>query len=214
MLRVSVGFLLLANLCACGGGDGDGDGGAGGTAPAANNAPTLAGTPLTQTWVDESYTFQPHATDADGDVLTFEAVNCPPWAIVDAATGQLHGVPTSADVGAYSGIRIRVTDGLDDTWLPPFEIAVEPVSHGAVTLTWIPPAQNIDDSTLDDLAGFNIYWGMDPDDLAYSENVDGAGISSYFVDGLSPGTYHFATTARNSFGVESELSNFVVVVVH
>jgi hypothetical protein len=225
MIRTITSILAcLALLGGCGGDEGEGnDGGEtsaepsgngpGDPTPAANAAPRIFGTPVTRIWEEDGYVFAPSAMDPDGDALTFIIANRPRWVTFDATTGRLQGSPSAADVGSHAAVRIGVSDGDVAAWLPPFDIAVEPVSRGSITLTWVPPSENVDDSLLDDLAGFNIYWGNEPEDLTHSTNVTGAGISSHLVDGLSPGRYYFATTAYNSGGVESALSDFAIVVV-
>lgn len=218
MMRLIAGILCAAFLCACGGGGGSSEpadatpvGPGNGTGNP--SAPIIAGTPITLTWEGETYVFSPSASDADGDPLSFDVVNAPAWASLDAVTGRLSGVPSPVDVGVYRNVRIRVSDGLHETWLPSFEIRVDPVSQGAVTLTWTPPSLNIDDSVLDDLSGFNIYWGAWPGDLTPQASVSGPGITSHFIDGLQPGLHYFALTAINALGVESELSNHTVIRV-
>lgn len=218
MMRLNAGLLCALFLCACGGG-GDSDEPAAGTpagpdeGPGNRNAPAISGTPVTLTWEGQNYVFSPRATDADGDSLSFEVINLPSWATLDAATGRLSGTPSPVDVGVYRSIRIGVSDGMHEVWLPGFEIRVDAVSHGAVTLTWTPPSENVDDSLLDDLSGFNIYWGSQPGELTPQTSVSGAGITSHFIDGLSPGLYYFAMTAINAEGMESALSDHTVIRV-
>jgi hypothetical protein len=122
-------------------------------------------------------------------------------------------VPSELDVGAYRDVRIRVSDGAHEARLPAFEIQVDPVSHGAVTLTWTPPSRNVDDTPLEDLTGFRIYRGSQPGELAPRARVSGSGISSHFIEDLQPGLYYFALTATNAMGIESRLSNHTLIRV-
>src|SRR5262249_49999257 len=73
--------------------------------------PVISGTPNTAVQVGQSYSFQPSATDPAGGTLTFSIVGQPSWAAFNAATGQLSGTPTAANVGTYTGIVISVADG-------------------------------------------------------------------------------------------------------
>jgi hypothetical protein len=182
-----------------GGGNGNGNG--------SNRAPVISGTPLTSVVVGTSYSFQPTASDADGDSLTFSITNAPPWATFNATTGRLQGTPTAANVGTYSNIQIRVSDGAATTSLAAFNITVLAFSSGSATLTWQPPTQNTDGSPLTNLAGYRVYWGLSASNLASSVTLNNAGLTSYVVQNLAPGTYYFAVSALNSLGVESELSN-------
>lgn len=210
MMRLVAGILWVLLLCACGGGE-DADEAAAGSDK--RTAPVIVGTPVTLTWEGEHYVFSPRASDADGDTLEFDIINAPSWASFDPATGRLSGVPSELDVGAYRDVRIRVSDGAQEAWLPSFEIQVDPVSHGAVTLTWTPPSRNVDDTLLDDLTGFRIYWGSQPGELAPRASVSGSGISSHFIEDLQPGLYYFALTATNAMGIESRLSNHTLIRV-
>ena len=163
-------------------------------------------------WEGDTYSFAPSATDPDGDTLVFEIENRPHWATFDAALGRLHGVPGPTDVGASLAVRIGVSDGRHRVWLPPFDLTVRPVSHGSVLVTWEPPTENTDDSPLQDLAGFTIYGGTDPDSPAVMATV-ASGITAYRLSDLRAGVYYFSTTAVNAQGIESERSDVVTMLV-
>src|SRR5690606_34632014 len=148
-----------------------------------------------------------NASDADGDVLQFEIANKPEWASFDAATGELAGTPTEEDVGNYSSIVIRVTDGQATAELPEFAITAESVGTGSATLTWTAPTLRTDGSALTDLAGYRIYWGTESGNYSSSVEIDNPGVTTYVVENLGPGTYYFATTAVAANGQESTYSN-------
>lgn len=78
---------------------------------------------------------------------------------------------------------------------------------GAASLTWTPPTQNTDGSTLTDLAGYKVYWGTAQGSYPNSASVMAASTSSYVVQPLTPATYYFVVTAVNVKGVESAFSN-------
>lgn len=203
---------LAAGLAACGGGD-DETAAANApatppvNAPAGNQAPTISGTPATQTMQGQQYTFTPTASDANGDTLTFSITNQPPWAAFSASNGQLSGTPTAGQVATYANIQISVSDGTTTVNLPPFSINVVATAMGSATLTWNPPTQNTDGSSLTDLAGYRVYWGTSQSSLTNSVTINNPGLSSYVVDQLTPATWHFALTAINSTGMESARSN-------
>lgn len=56
-----------------------------------NRAPVISGTPATSVTVGQAYLFQPTASDADGNTLTFSVQNRPAWATFSTATGRLSG---------------------------------------------------------------------------------------------------------------------------
>ena len=126
----SLGALTVA-LLGCGGGGSDGNGSTTAqqpgapTTPGANSAPVISGQPATAVIVGSAYTFQPGASDANNDPLSFTIQNKPVWATFDAATGRLSGTPMVAHVGTYSGISISVSDGKASTSLPGFAIQVQ-----------------------------------------------------------------------------------------
>lgn len=182
-------------------------------ASAPNRAPTISGTPPTSVNVGSAFAFRPTASDADGNTLTFAISNRPAWATFNAATGQLSGTPTATSAGTYSNIVISVSDGAASAALAPFAISVVDVSNGAATLTWTPPTTNTDGSTLTTLAGYRIAYGTSAATLTQTIQLANAGMSSYVVENLSPGTYYFAVRAYTSGGAESANSNVVSKIV-
>jgi hypothetical protein len=174
---------------------------------APNRAPTISGTPATAALQGTAYSFQPAASDADGDTLTFSIANRPAWATFDAATGRLQGTPGPADVGTTTGIVVAVSDGKASASLPAFAIAVQAVATGSATLTWLPPTTNADGTPLTNLAGFKVYWGTSPGNYSSSTTIMNPGLTRYVVENLTPNTYYFAVKAVNSTGAESVFSN-------
>ncbi len=117
------------------------------------------------------------------------------------------GTPTAQDVGTYSGIRIAVSDGSASATLAAFSITVADVGTGAATLSWTPPTQNSDGSSLSNLAGYRIVYGRSADALDRSISVTNPSVSSYVVENLSAGTWYFAVSAVNADGVASDATN-------
>ncbi len=94
------------------------------TTVATNHAPTISGAPVSSAAVGQSYSFQPSASDADGDALGFSIQNRPVWATFSTSTGQLSGTPTTAHAGLHANIVISVSDGKTSVSLPAFAIDV------------------------------------------------------------------------------------------
>lgn len=208
-------LLSALMLIACGGG-GDGSGStstATATQPPAatpagtNSAPTIQGRPGGSVVAGQSYSFQPSARDADGDMLTFTVSNLPDWATFDEATGRLAGTPDSADVGTYGGITIRVSDGRASVSLAAFSITVSDFASGVATVSWMPPTQNTDGTMLTDLSGYQVHYGRDAEALDQSIVLDNPSLNSYVVENLADGTWYFAVVAVNAQGLTSALSN-------
>jgi hypothetical protein len=180
---------------------------------APNNAPTISGSPQTSVNAGSAYAFRPTAADTNGDKLTFSIANKPEWAAFSTSTGQLSGTPMSASAGTYANVVISVSDGKASTALAPFAITVADTSNGAASLTWTPPTQNTDGTALTNLAGYRIVYGASASQLTQAIQLTNAGLSSYVVEDLAPGTYYFAIRAYTSSGAESADSNVVAKVV-
>ena len=187
------------------------------TAPAGpvvtNTPPVISGNPATGVITGSNYSFTPTASDADGDTLTFSVENLPGWASFESTTGRVSGQPLLGDVGSYANIVITVSDGSASASLGGFDITVATNATGSVTLSWSAPLSNTDGSTLTDLAGFRIYYGIEEGVYTEQINIDNPSISTYVVDGLLPDTYYFVATSLNSSGAESTYSNVAVKVV-
>jgi hypothetical protein len=180
---------------------------------AANKTPTISGTPQGTVYAGSAYAFRPTAADSDGDTLTFSIANRPAWASFNTATGQLSGTPMSASAGTYSNIVVKVSDGNASASLAAFSITVNDELIGAASLTWEPPTTNTDGSALTNLAGYRIVYGASAAHLTQTIQVANAGISTYVVEDLAPGTYYFAVRAYTSKGLESADSNVLPKVV-
>ena len=92
-----------------------------------NDAPVIAGTPLTNIAENANYRFTPSASDEDvGSALGYSIspAALPDWLNFNAQTGELSGTPQDADVGSIPDIIISVSDGEVDTSLAPFSITV------------------------------------------------------------------------------------------
>ena len=176
-------------------------------APQANLPPVISGTPTTSINAGQAYNFLPSASDPNGTALTFSISNKPAWATFDTGTGRLYGTPGSADVGTYTGIIIRVSDGTTTVALATFSITVTQVATGTATISWIPPTHNTDGSPLTDLAGYRIYYGTSQNNLVQMAEISNPGLTSYVVQNLSPATWYFTMRAFRSNGTESEPSN-------
>ncbi len=129
LLGLTLGVIAIFALTACGGG-GD-DGGTDPDPPGSNSAPSITGSPDTSITSGSSYSFEPSASDADGDTLTYSIENKPAWAQFSESTGKLWADAGNATTGTYSDIVISVSDGEDDDSLGAFTITVTSGSGGA-----------------------------------------------------------------------------------
>jgi hypothetical protein len=203
--------------------------------PTTNTPPTISGTPPTTGTEGGSYSFQPTASDANGDTLTFSVQNLPGFAYFSTSTGKMWGDLHSWDVGTWKNIIISVSDGTTTVSLPAFSITVyaagtapapEPTPEptptptpsptpttGSVTLNWAPPLQNTDGTSLTNLAGYKIIYGTSASALTNTVTVPTAGVASYTIDNLASGTWYFEVSSYNSAGTQSAPSNVVSVTI-
>jgi len=87
-----------------------------------NTAPTISGSPSTSASVGVAYSFQPTASDANGDALGFSIANKPSWASFSTSSGRLSGTPSAT--GTFSNVVITVSDGKASKSLAAFSINV------------------------------------------------------------------------------------------
>ena len=181
--------------------------GAASTSSTSNHPPTLQGSPATAVGVGQAYTFQPSASDADGDPLQFSVQNLPSWASFSTSTGRLTGTPGS--VGQFSDIRIAVSDGSATASLPAFSIAVsEPGVGGSssVTVQWSAPTSREDGTPLgsDDIAGYTVYSGPAPGSYPNAAWVAGGSQTSHTISNLKSGEpVYIVLTCVDRQGLES-----------
>ena len=171
-----------------------------------NTPPTISGTPDTQLVAGNPWSFTPTAADADGDTLSFEIDGKPDWASFDRNTGKLSGTPPW-EARSYGPITITVRDHMDHTSLEAFTLQVVEPTLGSAMVSWTPPTERTDGTTLEDLAGYRVYYGKDADSLTKVVNITNVGQTSTLIENLGNGTWYFAVTAYCSSGLESAKSN-------
>jgi hypothetical protein len=185
---------------------------------AAASSVTISGTPATSVTVGSTYSFQPGTKDSAGYAIEYFGItNMPAWATFNPKTGLLTGKPTSAQVGTYSNITIRGSDGYEWAFTAPFSITVNSAgstNSGTATLGWTAPTENTNGTALTNLAGYRLHYGTSASNLATIVQVPGASVTTYTLNSLAAATYYFAITAYTSSGVESALSPVVSTAVN
>jgi hypothetical protein len=81
-----------------------------------------------------------------------------------------------------------------------------PPATGAVTVSWEAPTQRIDDSPLENLAGFRVYYGAVAGAYTSKLEVNTPSLTSVVISSLPEGTYWFVVTAYDAEGLESVYS--------
>ena len=178
-----------------------------------NNAPVISGVPAPSVPSDSNYFFQPTATDADGDALSFSISNKPPWAGFDTASGSLSGTPGPGSIGTYRNIVISVSDGTARVSLPAFDIQVDAatIPTGSLTLSWNPPVARADGTPLSpaDISGYRIYYGNSAGDYAGHLQLSDGTAQQVTLTDLAPGTYYVVMTTFDVNNLESGFSTEV-----
>ena len=75
---------------------------------------------------------------------------------------------------------------------------------GSVSLAWDVPTTFVDGTPASGPVGFKVYYGTAS--RTYTNIIDVQNATSYSINSLSPGTYYFAITAYDSYGIESDFS--------
>ena len=105
-----------------------------------NRVPVISGVPAGAVAAGQAYSFQPTASDPDGQALTFSITGKPSWADFNTSTGQLSGTPSSTNIGPYPDITITVSDGAASATLPAFSITVI-ASNSPPDISGVPPTE-------------------------------------------------------------------------
>lgn len=79
------------------------------------------------------------------------------------------------------------------------------IGGGSVTLSWQAPLTDENGSTLNNLAGYKIYYGVSSNN--YTRSIDVGSSTSVVISNLSQGKWCFAVTAYKASGLESKYSN-------
>ena len=89
------------------------------------------------------------------------------------------------------------------------------INHtGSVLLSWTPPTENTDGSSLTDLAGYRIYYGIESGRYSESIQIANPGLSSYLIENLASTSWYFVMTSYNSDNIESSYSPEVIRIIN
>jgi hypothetical protein len=174
----------------------------------------ISGTPGTSIMAGSGYNFQPGATDADGDRLSFSISNKPAWASFSTATGRLSGTPGTGNIGTYGNIVISVTDGTTRASLPAFSIRVDATSvqTGSITLSWKAPIKRADGTPLSlaDIDGYRVHYGKTAGNYTSHVTLADGSAQQMILTDLPLGSYYLVMTTYDVDGRESGYSPVVI----
>jgi Putative Ig domain len=189
------------------------------TAHAATDGLAISGTPPTSATVGQTYSFTPTVSNPAKRALHFDIWSKPAWATFNTSTGHLGGTPSTANVGTDSNVRIGVTDGLYNAYLPAFTLKVSAATSTAdkPVISGTPPTSVTAGSTYKFQPT-----AKDPDGKALSFSVKNKpswasfSISSGLLDGTptssQSGTYGNIIVSASNGQYSSALPAFSVTV--
>lgn len=205
----AIACLNLA-LAACGGGSAttSGSAAASATAPTAGTL-AISGAAQDAAIAGERFKYLPDVGDV-GDVgdatLAFTAEGVPSWAAFDADSGALTGTPSTSDVGSSANVKITAKSGASTASLD-VQLQVVAAADRAATVELQAPNVRIDGTSLDNLAGYRIYYGKSAARLDRYVEIPDARLTSAQVSELTPGTWYFVATAYDANGIESPFTD-------
>ncbi len=88
-----------------------------------NNLPSITSTPNTRTHIHKLYTYQPTATDPDGDLLLWSLEHGPRGMVLDPHTGAISWQPDNQQIGSHT-VEIKVADTLGASVSQEFTLTV------------------------------------------------------------------------------------------
>jgi len=130
-------------------------------------------------------------------------------ALTDVEGEADFGTPAAATVEV---IAIASVPGGSDTLASSFASGDDPTIN-SVTLSWLAPNENTNGTALTNLAGYNIYYGTNAASLTQKISVYTVGMPTYVISNLYAGTWYFAVTSINAWGVESSRSAVVSATI-
>ena len=152
-----------------------------------------------------SFSANPATVDQNGSTTlawdSSDATDC-------TASGDWSGDMAVSGSQLVSGLTIDsqfslVCNGPSGSVTDTVNVAVVLNSSGTALMSWVPPTENEDNTTLTDLAGYRIYYGVSSGNYSDSIVIDNPGLSSYLIENLANATWYFSMTAVNLSGIES-----------
>jgi hypothetical protein len=169
--------------------------------PESNNVPTISGAAATLINTNSDYRFIPMAIDLDDNYLTFSIENKPSWATFSNISGELKGTPVEAN--EYRDITISVSDGIDTSSLPAFDINVIRNLY-SVAISWEAPTTDVNGDNIEGLTGYKIMYGKESEKYEYTLSIDDPSMTSTTILNLERTDHYFSMKAMTLHGIESE----------
>ena len=120
---------------------------------------------------------------------------------------RLSAAVLAVSLAGCPGVQISQNTDSAPSGSAPAAVPAKGPSTGSATLAWQAPTENEDGTPITGLAGYRIYFGPSATELNQLIEVSDAASTTYVINGLTPGTYYFAVSAYNVFGIEGPLSN-------
>lgn len=134
------------------------------------------------------------------------------WSTTPAATGC-----TASGDSAWSGAKAasgtQTLAAFPTTTPKAYALVCTWPGDTQALLTWTPPTQNTDGSSLTNLAGYRISYGRAATTLDQVVQLNNPSLTTYTISGLSVATWFFGIKAYTTQGAESALSNVISKVI-
>jgi hypothetical protein len=166
-------------------------------------APELTSAVVTDEGYVLTWTHPRHAPEGGYDIIADGSVSDVAW-----RTMGLTATVATLDSTVRHCFRVEARYPSDGEFRLSNELCVEPdPADGIATLSWTPPTERVDGSVLDNLAGYEVHYGQDETRLNQVIVIDNPGLTSFVVEGLRQGTWHFGMKAVDADGRRSALSD-------
>lgn len=130
-----------------------------------------------------------------------------------AASGGWSGSRSTSGSATVGPLNAQTTFSLSCTGSGGTALDMVAISvNGTMSLNWVAPTENVDGSSLTDLAGYRVYYGQNSRNYTEMVEVTDRNATSTSVT-LPSGDYYVAMTALDAEGNESAYSNEVLKTV-
>ena len=148
-------------------------------------------------------------------MMLFRGVGSPRTAQLALAALICASLAACNDSGSSAAAGSAASTGVATSASAPSSATQGGTTDKSVTLSWNPPTQNSDGSSLSNLAGYTLHYGTSSEDYSGSIEITNPTATSYLVSdsNFPPGTYYFAISAYNAQQVSSSLSGEVSITI-
>ncbi|HEY5665790.1 MAG TPA: putative Ig domain-containing protein, partial [Gammaproteobacteria bacterium] len=170
--------------------------------PPGNASPNITSTPITTGSIDELYSYDVNASDADADILTYSLDVSPTGMTINGSSGLIQWTPNSGQTGANL-VSVRVSDGNGGIDTQSYQIQVD---GGASNVAPSIDSTPVTTATEQQAYSYDVNASdVDGDSLTYSLDIAPSGMSINASSGLISWTP--STGQAGSHGVTARVDD-------